>query len=285
MSKIAIVTDSSCDLPNELVEKFNITVVPLRINFSHGEYRDGIDISSDEVADQLKTEVPKTSMPSPEDIEQTFIQLRDAGYTHCIALTISSNMSGTYNTFRIIAEDFEGMKVEVVDTKGLSWVLGLIVLEAARMIQDKFDFQDILNAMDEIKEKVKGFFVIDTLEYLREGGRIGRVTASLGTMLNLKPVITVAPDGRFVSYGMGRGKKQGVKKMLVPIMEQLESARSSIAIFHSKAEAEAEALKEKFKDLENVCDLYISSISPTLLVHAGPGILGIAISTFRKEDQ
>ncbi|MFC4075854.1 DegV family protein [Salinithrix halophila] len=283
MTKIALVTDSSCDLPTELLRRFDIEVVPLRIVYDHHEYRDGIDIQPAEVYDRLEKEIPNTSMPSPEDIQHTFQKLKDNGYTHCIVVALSSGLSGTFNTFRLMAEDFEGMKIDVIDSKGLSWVLGFLVLESAKLIRQKMDYEEILEKIEQAKEHIRGFFVIDTLEYLKAGGRIGKVAATLGTMLNLKPVISIDQEGKFTPFTLARGKKQALKKMLETVLKQLESTKANIAILQGRAEKEAEALREKLKEIENVCELTISSISPALVVHTGPGLVGLVIDPVTKE--
>ncbi|OYD08499.1 DegV family protein [Paludifilum halophilum] len=284
MNKIALVTDSSCDLPVDWLKKWDIEVVPLRIMFSNGEYRDRIDISPEEVYECLGEEIPKTSMPSPEDIHQTFQKLQNEGFTHCIAVTISSGLSGTHNTFRMIAEEFDGMNIDVIDSKGLSWVLGFLVIEAARMIRQKIDYTEILERLEQAKRKIKGFFIVDSLEYLKEGGRIGKVAAALGSMLNLKPIISLDENGNFTPYNLARGKKQAVKKLIDPVLKPLESTKTRIAILQGKAEKEAEALKERLRERNNICDLHIHSISPALVVHTGPGLLGLVVNPMASKE-
>ncbi|SFS82582.1 DegV family protein [Marininema halotolerans] len=285
MTKIALMTDTSCDLPVHLLRKFDIEAVPLRVIYKDKEYRDGVDIQPSEVYDRLETEVPTTSMPSPQDIHDTFTRLKEKGYTHCIVIPVSSSMSGTYNSCRLMAEDFEGMKIDVIDSRGLSWLLGFMVLEAARLIKEKVDYSEILKRVEEARERVRGYFVIDTLEYLKAGGRIGKVTATLGTMLNLKPIITVDDEGGFTPFTVGRGKKNAIKKMVDHVSKQLQNTKANIAILQGRAEKEAEALKEKLKDMENVCDLTISAISPALVVHAGPGLVGLVVEPIVRPNQ
>lgn len=276
MQKIAVVTDSSADLSIKFIRKFNIRTVPLRVIYQHGEYRDGIDITPDEVVDRLDEEIPTTSMPCPEDIAQLFDSLERDGFTHCIVIPVSSGLSGTFNTFRLMAENVS-MKVDVLDSKGVSWIIGFLVLEAAKLIQDNWNYQDILHRLEEVKERIKGFFIVDTLDYIQKGGRIGKVAAALGSMLNIKPIITLDKEGKLTPFAMARGKKQALRRMLEPIIEQIEQAKTSIAIVHSKAELEAEALMKQLQAYENVLHLHISSISPALSVHAGPGLLGVVI--------
>ncbi|SDW15992.1 EDD domain protein, DegV family [Marininema mesophilum] len=285
MNKIALVTDSSCDLPIQILRKFDIESVSLRVIYKNEEFRDGVDIQPTEVYERLETEVPKTSMPSPQDIKDTFYRLKEQGYTHCIVMVVSSHLSGTYNNFRLMAEDFEGMKIDVIDSKGLSWILGYMVLEAARSIRAKMDYTEILKRIEEARKRVRGYFVLDTLDYLKAGGRIGKVTATLGTMLNLKPIITLDDHGGFIPFNVGRGKKQAVKKMLEHVTKQLQTTKANIAILQGRAEKEAEALKEKLKDIENVCELTISAISPALVVHTGPGLVGLVVDPIVHEKK
>ena len=275
--KIALVTDSTCDLPREMVKNFNIHVVPLRIHYSCGEFRDGIDITSQQIMDHLEQEVPKTSMPSPEDITRTYHSLNEQGYTHCIVLTVSASLSGTHNTFRLCAQEISGMKIDVIDSKGVSWILGFLVLEAARLIQKKMDYEEIIKTIHDTKLKIKAYFILDTLKYVQKGGRIGKVAKSLGSMLNIKPIITFDSEGNLQTHSVARGKKQALKKLMAPIHQQLSSTRARIAVLHTWAEKEAEALLDQLKNAENVSDSYLGSIGPTLSVHAGPGLLGIVI--------
>ena len=234
MSKIALVTDSSCDLPVDLLEHWKIRVVPLRIIYREREYRDGVEITPQEVYARLGEEIPKTSMPSPEDIQQTFKELQQEGYTHCIVVTLSSGLSATYNNFCLMAEDFKGMKIDVIDSKGLSWVLGFLVLESAKLIKDKLDYFEILNRIEGAKNRIKGYFVVDTLEYLKEGGRIGKVAASLGSMLNLSRSSPSDVEGKYYPHNLARGKKQSIKKLMDPIVKQIESTKSRIAILQGE---------------------------------------------------
>ncbi|MBH8584039.1 DegV family protein [Thermoactinomyces sp. CICC 10735] len=275
--KIALVTDSTCDLPCEMVEKLNIHVVPLRIHYSGGEFRDGIDITSRDIINRLEHEVPKTSMPSPEDITRIYHSLQEQGYTHCIVLTVSASLSGTHNTFRLCAQEISGMKIDVIDSKGVSWILGFLVLETARLIQKTKNYEEIIRKIHETKEKIKAYFILDTLQYVQKGGRIGKVAKSLGSMLSIKPVITFDSEGKLHTHSVARGKKQALKKLMVPVYEHLSSTRARIAVLHTQAEKEAEALLNQVKNAGNVSETYLGWISPTLAVHAGPGLLGIVI--------
>lgn len=283
MSKIALVTDSSCDLPIDLLQKWNIRLVPLRLIYADREYRDGVDITANEVYDRLVEEIPTTSMPAPEEIVNTFRKLEEEGYTHAVVLALSANLSGTYNAFRLATEEVQ-IPIHVIDSKGLSWVLGFQVLEAARMIREKVSFDELVTKLEETKAKIKGYFIVDSLEYLRKGGRIGKVAASLGSILNLKPIISLDQEGNFYSHSIARGKNQAIKKLLNPVLKQIETTKVHISILQGRAEQEAEALRERLKGLENVSELYVSTISPALVVHTGPGLLGLVVRPLEEDN-
>jgi DegV family protein with EDD domain len=275
MNKIALVTDSSCDLSQDVIIDNEINVVPLRITYSNCEHRDGIDITPQEVYERLSEEVPKTSMPSIGDFLEKFNELKNNGYTHCIVITISSGLSGTYNAVKVLSRDISDMTIEVIDSKTLSMGLGFIVLEAAKMIKKNMSFNEIIDRINFLKAKVKAFFIIDTLEYLKKGGRIGKVAATLGTVLNIKPIISIDEEGKYYSYSKVRGKRQAIEKMLEALLHQVENTRAHVAILQGMAHEEAHAFAEKIKSLRNIGTICIRQITPSLAVHTGTGLLGI----------
>lgn len=276
MEKIALITDSSCDLPIELLKEYNIEVLPLRVIYSNAEYRDGVDITPDEVAKNLDVEIPKTSMPSPGDVINKLNELKEQGYTHCLIVTLSSGLSGTYNMVKMVTSEINDMVIEVVDSKILSVALGLIVLQASKMIKENVAFNEIVKKVNSLKEQAKGFFVVDTLEYLKKGGRIGRVTAALGSLLNLKPIISIDEEGKYFSFSKVRGKNQALERMLDELKEALNSGKKyMVGIPHGCVKEEALKYAEKIKQLANIEDIVIGQISPALLVHSGPGLIGL----------
>lgn len=278
MSKIAIITDSSCDLPKDLIAKLGVEVVPLRVIYKSGEFRDRVDIEPTEVYNRLEQEIPTTSMPSPEDIYAAFEKVRAGGYTHCLVISLSSGLSGTYNTFKLIANEFEDLQTHVIDSKYLSWALGYQVVEAAKLIGEKLDFSEIIQKIEEMKKRISAYFVVDTLDYLKAGGRIGRVSALFGSILNVKPIISVDEDGKYFPLTVARGKNQAMKKLYQLVQDRVDSAKASIAIVQGRAEKEAEALAERVRQLgDNIVDLYVGNVSPALVVHAGPGLIGLVI--------
>ncbi|MCX7694591.1 MAG: DegV family protein [Caloramator sp.] len=275
MEKIALITDSSCDLPKEILAKNNIEVMPLNVIYQNREYKDGVDITPEEVAKNLDIEIPKTSMPSPSDVLNKIESLKKEGYTHCIIITISSGLSGTYNMFKMITSEISDMVIEVFDSKILSLGLGFVVLQAAKMIQQKLSFSEIIDKLTTIREQVKGYFIVDTLEYLKKGGRIGRVTAALGSLLSIKPIISVDENGKYYTFNKARGKNQALDRMLDELKAVINNGKYLVGIPHGCVKEEALKFAEKIKSLGNIEDIIIGQISPALLVHSGPGLIGL----------
>lgn len=279
--KIAIVTDSTCDLPKDLVDKYNINVIPLRILYKGEEYRDNIDITSDEVYERLSEEVPTTSLPLPEDVEDLFQRLTADGYTHVISIHLSSGLSGTSQMIQNMADRAKGLVVKVIDSKSISMGLGYTVLEAARFAKEASDFESVVKHAQTIKERLKVYFVLDTLEYLIKGGRIGRVAGTLGQILNVKPIITVNSEGIYTTYAKVRGRRQSINKLREIVQDHVQKAASSVAVCHGAAGKEAKELIEQLRKSasDNINEFISSHVSPVIGVHTGPGTLGVVIYT------
>ncbi|KRQ86798.1 DegV domain-containing protein [Caloramator mitchellensis] len=275
MEKIALLTDSSCDIPKDLLNKFGINVVSLRIIYNDKEYRDGVDITPQEIYSNLDSEIPKTSMPSPSDVLNKFNELKEKGFTHCIAITISSGLSGTYDMFKLIEKEIEDLKISVIDSKILSTGLGHLVLEAAKLVSQNVNFEKIVEILENLRHKTKGFFIVDTLEYLKKGGRISSFSAKIGSLLNIKPVISIDELGKYFMFAKVRGKNQAIQKMLDELKSACENTLVNVGIPHANAELEAIELAKKIKEIKNVKEILINEVSPALSVHSGPGLLGL----------
>ena len=179
--KIAIMADSGTDVPPNYRNKYGIYWLPLLINYSDGIYRDGVDIQPHEMYDRLPTEIPKTSLPDGGMVTELFDRIKADGYEKLLVVTISSGLSGTYNMVRLMAEEYDGLKISVLDTKNISIGSGLIAIRAAQMVNDEdIGWNELLIRIRHEVPKSKVFFCLDTLKYLQKGGRIGLVSAMLG---------------------------------------------------------------------------------------------------------
>ena len=277
MQKIALITDSGSDLSLEELREYNVNLLPLRISYSTGEYQDKIDIKASDVYENLDKEVPKTSLPSPETTEKILTKLEEEGYTHVKAICISGGLSGTANSLRLSLEDHPNLTSYVYDTKILAYPEGEIVIEVSKLIKSGKTFEEIIEALPKIREKITGYFTIDTLEYLKKGGRIGRVAGTLGEMLNLKPIITTDENGVYYNIVKARGRKQALSKLTDILKTHLAKNKCDVTVLQGGCEAEAIKYMESLKGLDNINSLKLSEISPALGVHGGPGLMGFCV--------
>lgn len=275
--KIAIVTDSACDLDSDLIQQYGIHVLPLHIIYNDREYRDRVDITPQEVYDHLEQEVPKTSLPSPAEIYELFNRLREQKFTHVLAIHLSSGLSGTYQTVSQIAEEYRDMVIEVIDSKTLSMGLGCSVLEAAKEIQHSFNFDNVKNRAKEVIEHMKAFYVVSTLEYLKKGGRIGYVAGTLGEMLHIKPIISINQEGKYFTVAKVRGREQSLRKLASILKDHVHDTLSNVAVVHGGSEKEARDLEKLALNHPNIKDVFFGQISPALGVHTGPGLVGLLV--------
>ncbi len=273
--KIALLTDSACDLPNKMVKEYDIRVLPLKVIYPDKEYSDRVDIEPAQVYEQMPEKIPTTSMPALQEIKNVIDSIRQEGFTHLLAVHISSGLSGTYEAVELIARDIKDLKIKVVDSKTLSMGTGWMVLEAARNISNGVSFNNILENINRIRSKMQVYYVIETLEYLRKGGRIGLVASMLGEFLHLKPIISVNKDGKYFTFCKAKGRLKSIDKIFQLVEEAVQDKQVKLAFVHGGAHKEFEALKTRFNKLPNIKELITSDISPALGVHTGPGLLGI----------
>lgn len=277
MQKIAILTDSASDLTKELINEYDIKVTPFKIIYNDKEYEDNVTISPDEVYSRMPGEIPTTSLPSNECIENILTKLEEDGYTHVICINISSHLSGTLNAIRLILEDHPKLESFVYDTKTLTVAEGNIAVNAAKMVKEGYSFEEIIKELPNLRKKIHVYFTLNTLEYLKKGGRIGRVSGTIGELLKLKPLIVVNDDGVYDTYAKLRGRKQSLKKLLEIGDEYLSKSKCNIWVIDGFAKDEGNDIYEKLKNHPKVNNIYRGTLGPSLGVHTGPGLVGLAI--------
>lgn len=273
--KIAIVTDTTCDLSDEILKIHNIFLVPLQIVYEAKSYRDRMEITPEKVYELLSSEVPKSSLPLTEDVTKILDKIVELGYTDILYISLSSGLSGTYNAIRLLAMEYTGLNIEVFDSSTLSMGLGFLVLEAARSINKYDDIKAALQHIKMIRKSMSAMFVINTLEYLRKGGRIGRVEGTIGNILNIKPIIAINDEGVYYTLKKAKGRKKSILAMINSIKEKHGDKAINLAIVHGLAKKEAEQLMAKLKETLNIKESFIRQVSPVLGMHTGPGLLGI----------
>lgn len=278
MQKIAVLTDSGSDLTLEQYKEYNIEFVPFRIIYSYGEFEDKISLSPKELYDSLEKEIPKTSLPSTARIEDILNKLEAEGYTHVIVVAISSGLSGTANAIRLALEDHPKLTSYVYDTKILSMAEGALVLNAAEMVKEGKTFEEIIEQLPKFRKKTHGYYTINTLEYLKKGGRIGKVAGTIGEILNLKPIISVNDEGIYYTYAKVRGRKQSINKIYKIAKEHLEKGKSKVWVLNGGSSAEEfDHLYKMISELDNIESIAPATIGPSLGVHTGPGLLGVIV--------
>lgn len=242
--KIALVIDSGCDVPMDIVTDKSMYMLPLQIIYSNQTYIDKIDITPQEVYDRFKEEIPKTSLPSMQTIHEVFEQVKQDGYQQVVAVTISSGLSGTFNAVRLVSEEYPELDTFVLDTKNIGIAAGLQAIRAAEYIELGLDFQTIQQKLAEEVYKNRIYFNVATLEYLQKGGRIGLVASIVGNMLKLNPTISCNEDGIYYTVAKSRGRKKSLETTLKLTAEFLKDAKSyRLAVAHGDAYEEGQWLK------------------------------------------
>lgn len=277
MNNIKLICDSLSDIPKELIDKYDIHVVPLTVIFDGKEYIDGIDLSKQEFYKMLRNseDMPKTS-------QCTYIQFRDAFKKYLnkgndiLYIGGSSVASGTFQSAMMAKNDLDG-NIYMVDTQNLSIGSGCLLLSAAEMLERKVDIKDILNHLENLKESVKVLFTVDTLEYLQKGGRISLAKATIGNMLNIKPVLSIE-EGLVKPINQVRGKKQVVSKILSLIKENFgeDLTKKRIILGFGDNNKEFNSFVEKLKEDFKIDEIISVNVSTCICAHSGPGIIGIA---------
>lgn len=277
--KIALLTDSCADIPAKLLKKYDIFMVPLQIKFSDGDYLDGVTINAKEIYKRLPTEMPKTSLPSGEVIEQTFQKILDKGYEKVLCVNLSSGLSGTHNMVRLLGMDFVGLEVAAFDSVSGSMGQGMIVLQLAKYIEEGRSWTELLHATPRLIANTHVWFCIDTLEYLQKGGRIGKISAVAGSLLNIKPVLTFAPSGELVNVSKARGRQLAMSKMASLLQEQyVEGLAYNLAFANGDCVGEMKQIREKVTELmPNARNIFEGEVDCTLASYVGPHLLGCAI--------
>lgn len=278
MNKLALVTDSTCDLDKETIIKYNIKVLPLRVIYKNEEFLDGINITTKQLYERFEEEIPTTSLPSVQDIEDLFTSLENEGYTHIIAIPISSGLSGTLNGIKLVANNHPNLTTCVFDSKALSLACGVLLEECGKLMQAGKSFEEIVDLLPSIKDRVSVYFVVETLDYLKRGGRIGKISGTIGELLNIKPIISIdQEDGKYYTYAKVRGRKQSINKLVDVAREAVANTKAKIFIMHANVLEEAQKLYDTLVQIPNVISVSLAELGPVMVVHAGPGLLAIAI--------
>lgn len=278
--KIAILVDSGSDVPPEFVQKYSMYVAPLTIIYGDGEYRDGVDIDPATVYERFDEGVPSTSLPSPVYVAELFDRIKADGYDKVVVVAISSGLSGTFHMLEGFGpEPVEGLVAYYVDSKNIGIGSGFTAIRAGELIEAGLSFKEVCAGAEYAASNTALYFCVATLEYLRKGGRIGLVAGVMGQLLDVKPVISCNEDGVYHTVGKARGRKKSLQLALQKAIEYADGAKDfNIAVVQGAAEEEGAAMMAALKKaLPNYRYAVESPLTPALVVHTGPGLLGIGV--------
>jgi DegV family protein with EDD domain len=282
MSKVAIVTDSTAYIPQDLVKKNNITVIPLVVIWGEETLEDGIDIHPEQFYNRLKTAkvMPTTSQASIGNMHKAFSTLIDQGYD-VLGIFLSSKLSGTMDSATQGRDQLGNgkEKVTLVDAQTTAMAMGFHVLSAARAAEAGASISECQKVALEAQKHSGVYFVVDTLEFLHRGGRIGGAKRFIGTALNLKPILTIA-DGKVEAAGSVRTKAKAIAHVMDIVAKEC-SGKSQIRLssIHANAEPEAIDLLERASALLNPVEKFFTDVSPVVGTHTGPGTVGLVYMT------
>ena len=278
MSNIQIICDTMNDVPKEIVEKYNIEILPATIVFDGIEYKAGVDIEGDEFYKMLRSSnsMPTTSQVTYATFKDTFEKYLDEG-KKILYLSGSSAASGTYQSAMIAKNDIESDDIHIFDTYSLCIGGGMLIAEAAIMAQESNDIDYIINKLNEYKEKVEVYFSVDSLDYLHKGGRISGTKATIGTILNIKPILKIE-DGVVKQKTQVRGSKKIIPTLIEQLKLQVGDDFSDKEVYVGYGDDIEECNKfvEKVKNELSPKSVKIFQIGACVACHSGPDVFGLA---------
>lgn len=281
MPRIQVVTDSTSDIPKKIRDDLGIRVVPLKVHFGGETYLDGVTLQPGDFYGKLvaSEQLPTTSQPAPLDFVSMYESIaQEQGDVEIISIHLSGVLSGTVQTAHLAAGMVEDkVKVHVIDSKLASFALGLAVVAVARAAKEGKSVEECLELAEHIKEKIQVFFVVDTLTYLQKGGRIGKASAFLGSLLNVKPVLTLDESGYVAPVAKIRGKKKAEAYIVDTCKTYAGKDRVIVSILHSANREEAEALKGRVEEEFNVDEVIVTELGPVIGTYTGPGLIALVM--------
>jgi len=270
---VRVVSDSACDLPPETCEALGIEIVPLTIRFGDEEYVDREELSTDEFWRKLETAptLPETAAPSVGAFEETFRNLHDAGADGIVCVNLSAALSATMQSAQVAAKALDGLcPIEIIDSASASMGIGILTLHAARRAAEGAGVETIAREVTERRSRQSLYATLDTLEYLKKGGRIGGAQALLGSMLSIKPIVTVV-NGAVEQAGKVRTRSKALNFILERVPD---GSVESVCVLHSGA-ADIDEFLAQLRPKVPGAEIVVGRIGPVVGVHVGPGAMGI----------
>ncbi|HAI92576.1 MAG TPA: DegV family protein [Butyrivibrio sp.] len=276
-AKTAIMVDSGCDISQEFIEQYDIKVLRLKVLYGDRMYSDGLDIDPLEVYRRFPQEIPTTSTPNMYEVSELVNEIKSEGYEKIIGITISSGLSGTYNAVAMAFEE-EDIETFAFDTKNISIGAGLLAMWAAKKLSEGWTFEAVKHGLNDKISDSKVFFYMDTLDYLRKGGRISPAVAIVGKALNLKPIISCNEKGTYYTVSKIRGQHKGLEKLTDSLKDYIGDKKAYLAIMNGDGTRYLDIIRARIKEMFPQCEVVVDKqITATMAIHTGPGLIGVGV--------
>jgi DegV family protein with EDD domain len=290
LAHVHVFTDSTADIPKELQQELNIKVIPLKVHLDNQSYLDGVTLTSEEFYKRLEIaeKLPTTSQPSPMDFCDAYKKAIEEGAEEIISIHLSSALSGTYQSAVLakgMLEEDTHVKLTVVDSKSASYGIGVVVVAVARAALAGKSIEECMDVAQYYIENQQIYFLVDTLEYMKRGGRIGKAAAVVGSLLNIKPILSISKDGEIYAVEKVRGKNKAFGRILELAKEKIPAGPLSATVIHADASDEAARWMELLENQDEyeVHDKVITSIGPVVGTHTGPATLAFILVPLKEE--
>jgi DegV family protein with EDD domain len=271
---IKIVTDSTADVPRALLERHDIRVVPINIQFGQETYREGLDIDRATFFRKLEESMPTSSQPSPGQFSEVYQQLAGQGHS-ILTVVVTSKHSGTHQSAMLAKSMLPDARIEVFDSLSISMGTGYQVIAAARAAEEGKNMDEILRLLEGIRSKTHLYFTPATLKYLQRSGRVGKLAGALGSLLHVNPMIRLE-DGTLEAFEKVRGRGKALDRLVELTAQAVgTTAPVKLAVIHAEADGEAEAVRARLQENFRCDEMHVAELACSLTVHGGPGIIGI----------
>lgn len=283
MGKVRIVTDSTADIPREVAQELEIEIVPLQVKIGEESYRDGVDVDAPTFYTKIlaSEELPTTSQPSPQEFAQAYQKCIAEGAEAILSIHLSSALSGTYQS-SILAKELlqeEQVKIVTMDSRNATFCTGQMVIQAARAAKAGLSLEICHQAALDMRKRQAIYAYVDTLEYLQKGGRIGKASSLVGSLLNIKPIISLDEEGTVIPIDRVRGRKKAAQRLFQLLQEHYpRGSKVDVALLHGQQKEEVEKWLHTLQEMYQIYEHRFVHFGPTISSHLGPVAFGILLT-------
>jgi DegV family protein with EDD domain len=279
MGKIAIVTDSNTCLPKDIIQKYQIGIVPIVLIFGEEVLRDGVDIDIQDFYTRLRTAdpLPTTSSPTPAQFIETVEEAKSKGAEGIVVVTLSSKLSMSFNTAHIALQEMQGFPIRIVDSRMATIAQGFVALTAAEAAAQGLELDDVVSVAEKSTAEIGFAVMLDTLEYLHRGGRVPAIASLVGSAIKLNPVVGNRVDGTVGIIAPTFGQKSAIERVLKEVEKKSKGRNlKRLAVMHADALERAKSLMDRVAERFECDEIYLVELTPVMGAHAGPGVIGLA---------